>query len=302
MNPAIRQTLPILSLVVVGFLLRQVGLLRTGDNQVMARLIINITLPAVIFLSIARANVTPATMALLGLCGVVVSLGLSLTSTALTSYLHLERQVAGVIILASMIINLGFFLFPVFLTVYGQEGISRLAAFDLGNSIVAHSYGFFLATRYGKRPPVGLWNSLRRVLSLPVLWAVLMGLVVNLLHIPISSFLLNMLEPLAVANIPLAMLTLGAFIQLRYTHLPLMGLAVALRMGGGFLLGQACVFFAHLQGLDRVAVSMGSAMPVGVAVMVYSVSEGLDAEFAAGTISLSILVGLAIMPLLLSLY
>ncbi len=302
MNPAIRQTLPILSLVAVGFLLKQVGILRTGDNQVLARLIINITLPAVIFLSIAQARVTPAMMALLGFCGVVVSLGLGLTTIALTNYLHLERQIAGVIILASMIINIGFFLFPVFLTVYGQEGTSRLAAFDLGNSIVAHSYGFYIATRYGNRPPVGLWNSIRRVLALPVLWAVMLGLVVNLLHIPIASFLLNMLQPLAVANIPLAMLTLGAFIQLRFTNLSLMGLAVAMRMGGGYLLGQLCVHFAHLEGLDRVAVSLGSAMPVGMAVMVYSVSEGLDAEFAAGTISLSILVGLAIMPVLLSLY
>jgi malate permease and related proteins len=302
MNPAVHQTLPILSLVVVGFLLKQVGLLRIGDNQVMARLIINITLPAVIFLSIAQANITPVMMALLGLCGVVVSLGLSLASSAITSYFQIDPQVAGVFILASMIINIGFFLFPVFLTVYGQEGISRLAAFDLGNSLVAHSYGFYLATRYGKRPPVGLWNSLRRVLSLPVLWAVLIGLVVNLLRIPISSFMLGLLQPLAAANIPLAMLTLGSFLQLRYTNLPLMGLAVAFRMGGGYLLGQACVFLASLQGLDKAAVSMGSSMPVGLAVMVYSISEGLDAEFAAGTVSLSILLGLILLPVLLTIY
>jgi predicted permease len=60
MNSAVRQALPILSLVLVGFLLKQIGLFRLGDSQVMARLIINITLPAVIFLSITRANVTPA--------------------------------------------------------------------------------------------------------------------------------------------------------------------------------------------------------------------------------------------------
>jgi predicted permease len=49
-------------------------------------------------------------------------------------------------------------------------------------------------------------------------------------------------------------------------------------------------------------VSLGSAMPIGMAVMVYSVSEGLDAEFAAGAISLSILAGLIVLPVLLSLY
>lgn len=302
MNTAVRQSLPILSLVAVGFLLKQVGLIRPGDSQGIARLIINTTLPAVMFLSIARADVTPAKMGLLALCGVLVCLGSGMLAGLLVSILNLERQVAGVIILASMILNIGFVLFPVFLTVYGEEGISRLAAFDLGNSLVAHSLGFYLATRYGNRPPNGLWQSIQRVLALPVLWAVIAGLAVNLLGIQLSPFLVDILEPVALANIPLAMITLGAFLQLRYTNVSLMGLTAALRIGGGFLLGQALVYLTHLQGLDKAAVSMGAAMPSGMAVMVYAASEGMDAQFAAGTISLSILVGLIILPVLLSIY
>lgn len=302
MNSAVRQALPILGLVLVGFLFRQIGLIRSGDSQVIARLIINTTLPALIFLSIARANVAPSKLVVLAMCGVLVSLGLSVISGVLTGYLGYERQIVGVVILGTMIINIGFFLFPIFQTVYGQEGISRLAAFDLGNSIVAHSYGFYLATRYGSRPPVGIWSGIKRVLALPVLWAVLAGLVVNLTRVQISPFLLKMLEPLAIANTPLAMLTLGTFIQLRYPNWQPLALTVALCIGGGFLLGQALVRLANLQGLDRVAVSMGSAMPIGLAVLVYSVNEGMDAEFAAGVISLSIIVGLFVMPILLSMY
>jgi hypothetical protein len=286
----------------VGFLLKQSGMIRSGDSQVIARLIINTTLPAVIFLSIARANVAPAQMGLLALCGVLVCVGSAMLAGLLVGFLNLEKQIAGVVILAATILNIGFVLFPIFLTVYGEEGISRLAAFDLGNSIVAHSLGFYVATRYGDRPPDGLWHSIQRVLSLPVLWAVLAGLVVNLLSIQLAPFLLKILEPLALANIPLAMLTLGAFLQLRYKNLPLMGLTSALRIGGGFLLAQVLVRMINLHGLDNAAVSMGAAMPAGMAVMVYSASEGLDTEFAAGTVSLSILMGLLVLPFLLSIY
>jgi hypothetical protein len=42
MNSAVRQSLPILSLVNAGVLFKQVGFLRSSDSQVMARLIINI--------------------------------------------------------------------------------------------------------------------------------------------------------------------------------------------------------------------------------------------------------------------
>jgi predicted permease len=98
------------------------------------------------------------------------------------------------------------------------------------------------------------------------------------------------------------MLTLGAFLQFRRNNLPVMGMTAALRIGGSFLLGQALVYLTHLQGLDKSAVSMGAAAPSGMAVMVYAASEGLDAEFAAGTVSLSILLGLIVLPLLLSIY
>jgi predicted permease len=302
MNSAVRQSLPILSLVVVGFLMKQVGLIRPGESQIIARLIINTTLPVVIFLSIARADVAPQKMGLLALCGVLVCVGSGIVSSLVVGYLNLERQIAGVIIVATMILNIGFVLFPIFLTVYGEEGISRLAAFDLGNSIVAHSLGFYIITRYGNRPPNGFMPSIKRVLSLPVLWAVLAGLAFNLLSIQLSPFAEKILEPLAAANIPLAMLTLGAFLQFRYRNLPLMGLTAALRIGGGFLIGQALVYVTNLQGLDQAAVSLGAAMPSGMAVMVYAASEGLDAEFAAGAISLSILLGLIVLPVLLSMY
>ena len=76
MNPAIAQSLLIISLAVAGLLLKQAGLIRPGDGQVVARIIGNTTLPAVIFLSVARANVTPERLAVLALCGIVISLGL----------------------------------------------------------------------------------------------------------------------------------------------------------------------------------------------------------------------------------
>ncbi len=302
MNPAVAQSLPIISLVVAGFLLKQAGLIRPGDGQVMARLIVNTTLPAIIFLSVARANVTPARLAILALCGILVSLGLRAAAGWWVNRLELERSVAGVMVLASMVINVGFFLFPIFQTVYGQEGISRLAAFDVGNSLIANSYGYYLASCYGDKPPWGLQQSLKRVLSLPVLWAALAGLAVNLSGVPLPSFLVKLLEPLGAANTPLAMLTLGSFLQLRYPNWKPMALTVALRMGLGFCLGQALVLLAHLEGLERAAVSMAAGMPIGLVVLVYAATEGMDAEFAAGTISLSILAGLFVTPILLSLY
>jgi len=302
MNEILGQSVPMIVLMVVGFLFRQLGVLRRDDGHTMARVIINATLPALLFLALARAEVEASQLLLLGLCGAVIPLVLHLVAIQVTRWLHLERPVAGVVVIGTMITLIGFFLIPFFQAFYGSEGVSRVAAFDLGNSLVANSYAYYVAARYGNRPPFGWWTGLKRILALPTLWANLLGIAFNLGGIGVPDFVVGVLEPLSKANTPLAMLTLGAFIELRFPNWKPMLATVLLRIGGGWLLGQALVLALGLTGLDRAAVALGAAMPVGVATLVFASMEGLDVDFAAATISLSILLGLLITPLLLAAY
>ena len=127
------------------------------------------------------------------------------------------------------------------------------------------------------------------------------GLIVNLTGIILPEFLVKVLSPVSAANTPLAMIALGVFVNFKFPRLKLILLTVFLRMGFGFLIGQAIVLLFNLQGLDRVIVTMGSAVPIGMVPMVYAASEGLDTEFAASCISLSIIIGVVVTPLLLTL-
>lgn len=302
MNPTIAQSLPILSLVLVGFVLKKVRIIHYGDGPVMTRFILNITLPAVIFLSVARANIEPLRLALLSGLGLLVAISLKFLSDRTARSLRLEPEVAGVVVIGSMVMNVGAFLFPVVETVFGPEGVSRLAAFDLGNSLVASSYGYYLATCFGNRNPCGVQNSFKRAFKVPILWASILGTIVNLSGLDLPSFLLKILQPVGAANTPLAMIALGTFLEFNFPKWKLMGMTVFLRMVAGFAIGQLFIFLFHLEGVERAAVGLGSAMPVGMVTLVYAVSEGLDAEFAAAVISLSILVGLVATPLMLLLY
>jgi predicted permease len=111
----------------------------------------------------------------------------------------------------------------------------------------------------------------------------LLGLAGNLSGIHLPPLANNVLETLGAANTPLAMLTLGAFIQFKNVNWKPIELAVGLRMGLGFLLGQALVGLVGLSGIERAVVGIGAAMPIGLVVLVYAASEGMDAELAAGS-------------------
>ncbi len=302
MASILSQSLPILTWMVAGFLFRQARILRHDDGHTMARVIINATLPALLFLSLARAELEIGSILVLSFCGAAIPLVLQLLARLAARAMRLEKPVAGVLITSTMVSNIGFFLVPFFLTFYGAEGISRLAAFDLGNSLVGNSYAYYTATRHGTNASSAWHAGLKRVLALPTFWANVLGISVNLLGVSLPAWLVQILEPVSKANGPLAMLTLGAFIELRFSRWRPMLTAVALRIAGGWLVGQALVAIFGLQGLARAAVAMGAAMPIGIVVLVYASMEGLDTEFAAGAISLSILAGLAVMPFLLAAY
>jgi predicted permease len=96
------------------------------------------------------------------------------------------------------------------------------------------------------------------------------------------------------------MLSLGIFVNLRFPRWKLMFMTVFFRMGIGFLLGLLIAFLTGLEGMDRMVVIMASAMPIGMLPLVYASTEGMDTEFAAACISLSIIIGIVITPLLLA--
>lgn len=301
-NPTIAQSLPIISLTVVGFVLKKVHIIHAGDGPVMTRFILNVTLPSVIFLSVSRASIGPIRLIFLASLGILVSLVLRFISDRILSPLNLRPEVAGVIIVGATVMNVGAFLFPIVQTVFGSEGVSRLAAFDLGNSLVASSYGYYLATFFGNKTPSGVQNSLMRALKVPILWASILGIIVNLSGLALPTYLLKLLEPVSSANTPLAMIALGTFLEFKFPKWKLMGLAVFLRIAVGFGIGQLLIFLFRLHGAEKVAVGLGSAMPIGMVTLVYAVSEGLDSEFAAAIISLSIVVGMIVTPLMLLMY
>jgi len=169
MDVILGQSAPIIGLVIIGFLLRQGHIIRPEDGHVMVRLIINITLPAVIFISLARADVELGSLMILALCGAAIPLILHRLAMWLAQIMRLNRGIAGAMVVSAMATNIGFFLFPFFLAFYGDEGVSQLAAFDLGNSLIANSFAYYMATCYRDRYTCDLGTGLKRVLALPTL-------------------------------------------------------------------------------------------------------------------------------------
>ena len=293
------QSAPLITLIGVGFVLKLAGILQGDDRHAVVRLIFNVTLPSVVFLSLSTAGVKPRTLLLLAACGAAIPLAVHRVAVRVVPRLHMSRETEGVVVLSTLVSSVMMFLAPFFLTFYGQVGLGRVAAFDLGNSTIGSSYAYYVATRFGRDSTWDCKTAARRILKVPMLWANVLALVVNVTGVTVPSVLGAVLESIAAANGPLAMLILGSFIELRLPAFRPMLLAVGLRMGFGWLVGQALVYLLALRGLERTVVSLAAAAPVGIMPLIYASLLGLDVQFAAAILSFSILVGIVLTPILL---
>ena len=86
----------------------------------------------------------------------------------------LEPKSLGVFLVGSMIMEVSFTL-PFILTAYGQEGLARIVLFDIGNTIMAFSFVYFIACRYGENKNSRIL--VKKIISSPPLLASLLAII-----------------------------------------------------------------------------------------------------------------------------
>lgn len=285
---AVIDAAPILLLIGVGFLVRQTGLVDEKGALTLTRLAYHVTIPSAIAVSIARVDLVPE-LFLLPLIAAVLPAILAGVMYLTTRRLADQPQQRGVLLVA--MVNLGVFAFPFMELFFGADGLARIALYDLGNAFYAGLLATYFATHFGHgstRP------SPRRVLSSPLLLAALCGVVLSLLDVPLTGVLGSLLDRLAGANTPLAMMAVGMFLRPNRAQGGLVLQFIGIRMILGGLLGWALARLLGLEGLDLIVASVGSSLPAGTTSLVLAGAEGLDTGLAAALVSSSLIVGIVL--------
>lgn len=176
----------------------------------------------------------------------------------------------------------------------GQTGLERAIVYLIGSSLLLATLGPTLLK--GQGLPVGL----RITLKLPVFWAMVAGLALQLLAFNLPLGLENGLQLLGSAAIPVALVTLGMQLaqtsfRLSWTVLVAAGLRLVLAplvaVGVGTGLG--------LQGQDLQVLVLQGAMPTAVNTFIWVTEFGGDADLVARAIVLSTLLSTVTLPSLL---
>ncbi len=285
MVPVLEVLVPVFSIAWLGWLLAPRLQL---DLRTLSELSIEITSPALIFSVLAGSHPEPGRWLALAAGTLCVAAGTGAVGALWARAAGWEMRA---FLLPVMFWNSGNMGLPMARLALGAEGLEAAALVYVTMAALTSSLGIWIAQGGGTASA-----SLRS----PLLWAGLLGLGSALGGFELPRMLLEPLQILGGAAIPLMLLNLG--IQLRRLVLSdLSGavVAVTLRMGGGV----ACAWaFAELVGLGRVergAFLLQAVMPAAVINAVIAERYGASTGIVASAIVLGTLVSPLAVPLVL---
>jgi predicted permease len=284
------------TMVVAGYVLRRLGLMRTEAAKDLNQLVFYLTLPPLIFMAMhgARLDLTMAALPALGWGMSFASLGLALL---LARVLRLPREQVGAFMLAMGFANTTFLGYPLIQGFYGEGHLTLAILYDLlGTTLAVNTLGVAVASAAGGAPasPSAI---VRRLLLFPPIWALVLGLVCH--GMPLHPVLEELLRRLGDLTTPLIMFALGLSLQFSQWRKDL-GLVGLVAVGRLLVLPAIALVVTRLMGLPvayQQAVVLQAAMPTMFYSLTLAMVFGLETTLVVNAIMVTTVLSVATLPL-----
>jgi malate permease and related proteins len=291
-------TMPdIISVVVPTFFAIFVGYMVGKLSRINMAPVVDITLyigvPALTFVSLLSKKIVLLDAAKVWASSLIIMLGCGLIAWLVFKIIRQKHSGLYVPISVMNTINIPF---PIIYLAYGAEGLVPATLFYIPNAILVYSLGVYIMS--GKH-----WkHNVKEMLRLPVVYAAVLGLILNLLSVKVPTLVFDSLDFISKMAIPLVLIVLGHNLsKARITSFPTTILASFLRMGVGLAIGLAIVSALHITGVFRSVVILDAAMPAAAASAILATKYQNEAEMVSSVVFLTTLVSLVSIPFLLRL-
>ncbi len=294
---ALSKVLPIVLLLLLGMYLNKIHFLRAAAIQDMKKLVINLTLPALLFLAFARVS-----LELRHLIIVVIVFAACLAALLLGKWIQPFVRIPSPYFPMLMTgFEAGMMGYAIYGAVYGADNIFKFAIIDLGQV----TFVFFVLVNVLERLTSGAKRFSETALNFiktPVIVAILLGVAVNQTGVfalinasPVSASIVKTLELLGALTTPLIALMIGYEVRLEPSQLvkPIQTLGIRLLLWvpvGGLLNALVIRPWLHLDSVFQAAVMTMFVLPPPFIIPLFIQDSDLaNRTFVGNTLSLATL-------------
>ena len=251
-------------------------------------IIVYLGTPSLVFSSLAGKPLFATDIA-------VLSAGILLIFAIVGFFIRLYFLVSGFssrgFALPTLFMNAGNMGIPLALFAFGQAGLQRAMLMFVIITFLQYSLGIYILNGRGN------WTEIFR---LPLIYAALAGLSVNLAQISLPEVLLRPIIMLGQATIPIMLISLGYRLHevesLQWGHA--LGGALA-RIGGGFAAANLAVHLIGAEGVNRQVLLLYGALPAAVVNFVLTEKYRQDPALAASIVVISTFISIFTIPVVL---
>ncbi len=285
MNILVQTVIPVFSIILVGY---AIGRIKKLDVQTLVDLIVYLSAPCLIFSSIASSDINLTDFTTIAVSALAIILTMALLVFII---LKLTKSDKKGLYLPMVFGNTCYLGYPVALFAFDMAGLSRAVVYDMMNSLVIFSLGIYIVHHK---------NEIQEAFKVPLIYAVVIGLVFNLLKIPIPEVISTPIEMIGMVTIPLALLVLGyKLTEIKICDAKLAFLASVFRITGGVLVALLIIKLFSIDGLVKNIIVLQAAMPSAVMSMILSAKYDRDASLVASVVLIATVISMLSIPLIL---
>jgi predicted permease len=279
--------------VAAGHLLVRTGVATHEHGRFLFVFAFYVCMPAVVFDAVAGADLT-GKVAVLPLAALLAVVGGYAAGWLVSRQMALPPPRLGVFLMACMIVNTGF-AFPFIQAHLGAEGIARLVVFDVVNVALVLTWVYAIAVRSNPEQSGNrtLW---RKLFASPPLYGFVAGLAANVAGLQAPETAQRLVDVFGAPTGFLLTVGIGMLLVVERAEIRVGMWAIATRLATSLLIGAAVIALFNLTGVERAVLLALCVAPVGFNTVTFASLENLDVRLATGTISLSLIAGLVLVP------
>ena len=206
---------PIFLILILGVYLRRIGILTDAFVEAGSRLVFNVTLPALLFISVSKTQISEsANFALIGL-GAALTIVTYLLLELLASVMVKPPEDRGVVVQGAFRSNMGIIGLAYCANAYGEAGVAAASLYLGLITILFNILSVITLSRPLHQQGQGIMPIIKGIAKNPLIIGILLALPVSYLEWKLPEVVLKSGEYFAQMTLPLALLCTGASLSFK---------------------------------------------------------------------------------------
>ena len=288
----------------LGYFLYKIKILDADFNQKLTRLLLNVTLPAVILSSVFSSGTisNPSNLLLVFVLGIIIYLILPFVGFLIAKIIKAPTSQQGLYTFMIVYSNIGFMGIPVMNAIYGPSAILYLSIYNMLFNLCLYTVGAKIMT-YGTDQKVEM--NLKNLLT-PGMVASLVALTFYFIGFKPHDIILKSIDMVGGLTTPLAMMIIGGTLA----KIPLKEVFTELRVYPFTIFKQIiipAIAYLILKMIVKDELILGVtlitiAMPVANTAVLFATQYKADEALAAKNVFITTLLSIITIPLIVALF